>query len=155
LGLLVFVLVISVISLSSLHWQQIGLQSGSRLIDQPQTWIMISKCLLDFTLVVLIILAITRCINSGKLSCNTALLVLIDLLGVWLWPAIDILLRTSSTCVTLSEVSYSFQQNNDDTDALCLPSYFSRDKMRGPRGLMLGGGGGASLVPWPLSFSRS
>jgi len=106
LGFLVTVLLASHISLFSLYWQRTSLQ---RAFKQPQTWIMISKCLLDFVPVVLMILVVGGNNSGGKSSHNNALLLLIDFLGEWLWPVIDIVLRTSSTCVTLSEVRGSSQ----------------------------------------------
>ena len=66
LSVLICVLVADLAALPLLRWQLIRLGSKSKLLRQPQAWITVWKCALDFALVSLMALDTAKGTRDGK-----------------------------------------------------------------------------------------
>lgn len=93
LGVLACVFVFLLLLLPVLYWRSVRMHSIRGMVCQPQSWILILKCGLDLTLVILLALG----------TFNVALLENTQS-GRDLRLAVDLLLRCSITCVASAEV---------------------------------------------------
>ena len=94
-----------------LRWQLIRLNSKTKLFCQPQTWIMILKCALNFALINLLTLNISKKIDDDKQKFVRILCILYY--SDWLIRlekmfelAVKLFFRFFITCVSISEICF-------------------------------------------------
>lgn len=106
LTVLTCVLVVNLPIFPLLYRQSLRLHSIFELCRQPQTWIMISNFTFVFPLVILLALVVSKTIplDNGNFEFCVRHSNWLDWKDTQFWLAIDLLLRLSITCATISEV---------------------------------------------------